>query len=215
MHDTSRLAMEKLLSLLDQASPLRILDVGSKRWVEGPTYRDVIPSEEWAYVGMDLEAGDNVDVVAGSPFEWPFADGSFDTVISGQCIEHANDLPAWFSELSRVLKPGGLAFVIAPWTWGIHLCPHDYWRILPDGMAHLLSHYGGLEVLRTFTIDVRLGDVVAYGDSRVADLRVCDNDATPGGTRLGDFVLEGGGNITDVVVEGDCVGVGRKPANLQ
>lgn len=42
---------------------------------------------------------------------WPFADGSFDIVISFSVIELVPDLDQFFSELVRVLKPGGVALV--------------------------------------------------------------------------------------------------------
>jgi SAM-dependent methyltransferase len=42
----------------------------------------------------------------------PFADRSFDTVISFQVIEHVFDMNAYLSEVRRVLRPGG-AFVCA------------------------------------------------------------------------------------------------------
>jgi ubiquinone/menaquinone biosynthesis C-methylase UbiE len=43
----------------------------------------------------------------------PFADGTFDQVVSGLVLEHLSDLPAFFAEARRVLKPGGRAVVSA------------------------------------------------------------------------------------------------------
>ena len=42
---------------------------------------------------------------------WPFADQSFDVVLSFSVIEVVNDLDRFFSELVRVLKPDGVALV--------------------------------------------------------------------------------------------------------
>jgi len=39
----------------------------------------------------------------------PFADESFDLVVSDQVLEHVFDLPTALSEIARVLKPGALA----------------------------------------------------------------------------------------------------------
>ncbi len=41
----------------------------------------------------------------------PFADGSFDRVVSGLVLEHLQDMAAFFSEAHRVLKAGGRAVV--------------------------------------------------------------------------------------------------------
>jgi ubiquinone/menaquinone biosynthesis C-methylase UbiE len=41
----------------------------------------------------------------------PFADGTFDRVVSGLVLEHLQDLDAFFGEAHRVLKPAGRAVV--------------------------------------------------------------------------------------------------------
>ncbi|HET7516276.1 MAG TPA: bifunctional 2-polyprenyl-6-hydroxyphenol methylase/3-demethylubiquinol 3-O-methyltransferase UbiG [Actinomycetes bacterium] len=51
----------------------------------------------------------------------PFADGSFDTVVAADVLEHLPDLPAAVNELARVLAPGG-SFLFdtinrTPWAW--------------------------------------------------------------------------------------------------
>ena len=211
MHRNSLLAMKKTLAMLDAHAHLRVLDIGSRVYGEDTSYRDVLPSASWEYVGIDMSPGDNVHCVVEPTGGWPFPDAHFDVVISGQCIEHCGDPPALFRELGRVLKPGGLACVIAPWCWGIHRCPRDYWRILPDGMHELLERYAGLNVLRTFTIEVRLENVVAAGSMPVGDLLVRAPDGDGPGTPLRDYVIEGGSRLGEIVVEGDCVGVAIKP----
>lgn len=47
--------------------------------------------------------------VASSSEDWPFDDGFFDLVMSNQVLEHVEDLEDFFTQQSRVLKPGGLA----------------------------------------------------------------------------------------------------------
>ena len=44
-----------------------------------------------------------------------FAEGSFDKVYSLHTIEHLPDLEQFFSEVARVLRPGGTAIIIYPW----------------------------------------------------------------------------------------------------
>src|ERR671910_993955 len=54
----------------------------------------------------EMGAG-NVDFVEGEAERLPFADGSFDVVISNGVIDLIPDKDAVFGELLRVLKPGG------------------------------------------------------------------------------------------------------------
>jgi ubiquinone/menaquinone biosynthesis C-methylase UbiE len=54
----------------------------------------------------------NVEFREGSSEALPFADGSFDLVISNGALNLATDKAAAFSEIARVLGPGG-AFAVA------------------------------------------------------------------------------------------------------
>ncbi|GAB4066238.1 methyltransferase domain-containing protein [Ancylobacter sonchi] len=77
-------------------------------------------------VGVDLDADavahaarayggiDNLSFEAGDVGGLPFADASFDAVVSFETIEHVGDPRAALAELRRVLKPGGLLVVSTP-----------------------------------------------------------------------------------------------------
>ena len=45
--------------------------------------------------------------VCASMMQLPFADGTFDVVISGLALSHAADLSTWMGEIARVLRNGG------------------------------------------------------------------------------------------------------------
>lgn len=47
--------------------------------------------------------------VGSSKEPWPFEDAAFHGAFSNQVVEHVEDLDAFFSELSRVVVPGGFA----------------------------------------------------------------------------------------------------------
>ena len=58
--------------------------------------------------GSVTEMGlDNVTIVEGSAEQLPFEDASFDVVISNGVIDLIPDKDAVFSEITRVLRPGG------------------------------------------------------------------------------------------------------------
>ena len=54
--------------------------------------------------------GLNIKYNQGSGENLPYAEGSFDCVFCCDVLEHVQDLPKVISEISRVLKPGGVFF---------------------------------------------------------------------------------------------------------
>jgi SAM-dependent methyltransferase len=127
---------------------LRILDVGSYD-VNG-SYRPLFLRPGWHYVGVDLSPGPNVDVVLSSPYQLPMARGDFDLIISGQAFEHVEYFWLSWLEMTRVLKPGGQIFLIAPSRGEEHRYPVDCWRFYPDGYR-ALAKFGGLDLIEVST----------------------------------------------------------------
>ena len=146
--------------------PMDILEIGSMD-ING-TYNDLF--NRWNRTGIDVCEGKNVDIVTKDPYHYPFKDASFDMVISGQCLEHVEDMYAWADEAIRVLKPNGLMIILAPWNFPIHMDSTsgypgstDCWRILPDGMRWLFVKRGKLKpaLIQTFNYQINMG--VCYG----------------------------------------------------
>ncbi len=129
------------------ADALRIADIGAMD-VNG-CYRPLFEKAPWDYVGLDLDAGPNVDISLPSAYDWPLDDASFDVVVSGQALEHVEFVWLTVGEIARILKPGGLCCLIAPSAGPEHRFPVDCWRIYPDGMRALAKH-AGLEVLEAY-----------------------------------------------------------------
>jgi len=127
---------------------LAILDVGSA--VVEPTQpsdRTAITCVQWKYIGLDIMPGHNVDVVVADPYRWSeIADASVDVVICNQVLEHAEWFWLTVQEIARVLKPRGLAMLIAPSAGLVHRFPTDCWRFYPDGLP-AVARYAGLTVL--------------------------------------------------------------------
>jgi dolichol-phosphate mannosyltransferase len=74
----------------------------------------------------------------------PFAGASFDAVIHSQVIEHVPDRPEFFTEMDRVLRPGGILVLGTPdygrWLW--HAIEWVYGKLLPGAYAHEhITHY--------------------------------------------------------------------------
>lgn len=153
MHKESMAIMGEFFKTLDKDADLSILDVGSLT-LGGGTYRRLIESKQWKYVGLDVVAGGNVDVVATDPYRYPFPDNSFDIVISGQTLEHVARIWDWAREICRVTKDGGRVCIIAPSRGHRHHRP-DCWRVQPDGMRALLEHAG----FKKFEADIKMDGI--------------------------------------------------------
>lgn len=73
----------------------------------------------------------------------PFADGTFDCVVSDQVLEHVEGDPHRAIEESvRVTKPGGYVVHTTCLLNPIHNFPADYWRFTPAGLEVLAKGLG-------------------------------------------------------------------------
>ena len=75
-----------------------------------------------AVFGAMLEAGDITPasyggVLRGDATKLPFADDTFDCVVTSEVLEHIQNDVAAIAELHRVLKPGGTLGVTVPTWW--------------------------------------------------------------------------------------------------
>lgn len=123
---------------------LEILDVGSMN-LGGGCHRDLFTGH--VYTGLDIEVGNNVDVVVPNPYEWfELKDKLHDVVISGQAFEHIEFPWLTMGQIRYTLKPGGLCCITVPGAGPEHRYPVDCWRFLPDGMR-ALGKYVGFDVL--------------------------------------------------------------------
>ena len=98
----------------------RVLDLGSGAGTDSLVAVQMV-GPEGSVTGIDMTAemlekaraaamelgADNVEFVEGEVERLPFADGSFDVVISNGVIDLVPDKEAVFSEIHRVLRPGG------------------------------------------------------------------------------------------------------------
>jgi SAM-dependent methyltransferase len=149
MHASSMQHMQDLLQrYLDPQTPLAMADIGSYD-VNG-SYRALTGHTQWRYTGVDLEPGPNVDVVMESPYRLPFATASMDVLISGQALEHMDFFWVSWLEMIRVVRPGGLIFMIAPSRGPEHRYPVDCWRFYPDGFD-ALARWGGADSVEIST----------------------------------------------------------------
>lgn len=172
MHLSSLLKFEAFLDthLPGDGEPRSILDVGSAAYGGHATYRAAAERRGLRYVGLDMQAGDNVDVVSANPVVYDeVASESHDFVVSGQTFEHNPFFWVSFCEMARILKPGGRMIVIAPSSGQVHRFPFDCWRFYPDSWMALCAIAGMEREETIFEPDANRGrvDGAKWRDSAV------------------------------------------------
>lgn len=126
-----------------------VLEVGSGADAGSLVLRQLFPPP-FEFVGLDIAAGHNVDLVPPEPYRWAELDSeSFDVVLSNQTFEHVPYFWVSAAEIARVLRPGGLACVVAPSSGFPHRFPLDCWRFYPDSWVAICA-YVGLELVESF-----------------------------------------------------------------
>jgi len=118
MHDS---AIDKMKAFVNEylkdyfKEPLKILEIGSKVIYPQKSQKFLFENGKWKYIELDIEPGENVDIVPKDPFDWQeINNNTFDVIICSQVFEHI--FPFWVTafEMGRVLKEGGLICIIVP-----------------------------------------------------------------------------------------------------
>jgi SAM-dependent methyltransferase len=116
------------------------------------------------FIGLDLQAGSNVDAVAdicGAPRALRPALGraDFDLAICCHVLEHTRDPWRAARNIENLLRPGGLVFVSTAWSQAFDPSPDDYWRFSVRGLMRL---FGRLRFVSSFYSGGDVGLDVAY-----------------------------------------------------
>jgi SAM-dependent methyltransferase len=138
-----RFGQDRRLAMIERYSALNdrwILDVGCGIG----TYVRKFRQFSTHVFGIDVDAErvaegarsmPNLQVAASEHL--PFPDGSFDTIVLNEVIEHVTDDAATIAECIRVLRPGGRVVIYAPnrlylfETHGIYLGKRYIFRLIP------------------------------------------------------------------------------------
>jgi SAM-dependent methyltransferase len=127
-----------------------IADVGAGA---SPAYQAYMKRTSNAeFVNLDRLIGDTTN------FETdvlPFPDQAFDTVLSMNVLEHIYNYKFHFSELVRIVKPGGSLILFAPFLYMYHPDHKngllDCHRYTSDTLERLAAEYG-LSEIRTYPV---------------------------------------------------------------
>lgn len=135
------------------AAATPVLQIGSRSSVletKARNWRNLFHNKD--FVGFDLLAGENVDVVgdiAGdlAALQSALKHRQFATVLCPHVLEHVAQPWVAAANITALLIPGGTLFVQVPWVQAYHPFPEDYWRFSFAGIAAL---FPGLEIVDQF-----------------------------------------------------------------
>lgn len=139
------LKIERLLNLQSRKQPLRLLEIGTgsggiaRYFATHPTLQCQVDAVD---VVDNRLVGDGYRYQQVAGVELPFADMSFDVVISNHVIEHVGDAEAQrehLREVRRVLRDDGVAYLAVPNRWML-MEPHfKLWFLswLPMPLSHV------------------------------------------------------------------------------
>jgi len=151
-----------------------VCHVGSKSWrgdeesVRGLRTR---LSKGGEFVGLDIEPGLNVDVVAdvcdpGLFTKHPELHGRFGLAYVSALLEHVDDPFAGARNIAALLREGGVLYSAHPWVWGFHPYPTDLWRFSIRAIRKL---FPGIEWLEWWysSMNPEVGLSIVGGDPTI------------------------------------------------
>jgi len=106
-------------------------------------------------INLDFLPLPNVDIIADIN-HLPFASATVDAIVAELVLEHVPDPQATLAEIKRVLKPGGLIYLVTPFIENFHSSPGDYTRWTKSGLRALLVDFEEKE------IGIRCGPASAF-----------------------------------------------------
>jgi SAM-dependent methyltransferase len=145
-----------LIKLLSKISPLRALQYELLRQTDfegnlldfgggdSAPYRRYISktSKSFSYQSINIDSKIKPTWLVGVGEEFPCKDGSFDSVLSLNTLEHIYDAEMVIKQLYRALKKDGQLVLSTPFMFRIHGHPDDYFRPTPSWFETVLSSSG-------------------------------------------------------------------------
>ncbi len=117
-----------------------LLDAGSGL----SPYRDLFHGRIERYVRFDWPQSWNEappDLIADAQ-QLPFRDGSVDTILATELIEHLPRPQQFLQEAKRLLRTGGVLIVSAPFMEPVHEEPRDFRRFTEYGLRAIVEENG-------------------------------------------------------------------------
>jgi Methylase involved in ubiquinone/menaquinone biosynthesis len=127
-----------LLQCSDVSGSILSIGSGTDEDGEGKRYKDYFPLAS-SYTTSEVTPTLKPDLVLDVRRMPEIGDETYDCVFCSGVLEHVDDFRAGLSEITRIIKTGGVLLLGLPFRQAIHMAPMDFWRFTEFGIRHLLS----------------------------------------------------------------------------
>jgi SAM-dependent methyltransferase len=197
----SRLISNRIAALYQQQLPAhargRLVDLGCGKAPLYGMYKSLTTSVTCVDWPQSPHGDLHVDQACDLAGRLPFADGSFDTIVLSDVLEHVHSPEPLWAEMARVLAPGGRLVLNVPFLYGIHEAPHDHARYTEFALRRFAQR-SGLEVMTLLPVGGSLHVLADFLAKHLAHLPLLGAVAAQGlqaavgwldGTALGQRLL--------------------------
>ncbi len=139
----------------------RLLDLGCGRVPYAEMFHPYVTEHfcvDWAE-SLHAEGAKHLDLIADLNKPVPLQSERFDCVVLSDVLEHFHSPETAISESARVLRKDGILVLNTPFLYGLHECPHDYYRYTEYSLRRMITS-NGLELLEMIAVG-GVGVVVA------------------------------------------------------
>lgn len=109
--------------------------------IGGPynSFASDMPEYDFRYLSLYPDAQFE-NVIVADATQCDHVEGEqFDAVFSVSVFEHISKPWKAARQIARLLKPGGICYTAAPFSYFYHGAPADYWRFTPDALQLIFS----------------------------------------------------------------------------
>lgn len=155
-----------LVEIIKKTQPGSIvIDIGSGQNVLAPLFKDAY------YISLDSGAGSiggydykELDIL-GDVLFLPVADSSIDTALLVWVLEHVCEPYIALKEVHRILKPGGVLYLLAPLFLHEHMVPYDFYRYTRHGLEYLFkkAHFEQINIKQSSGSFTSLSEISCFG----------------------------------------------------
>lgn len=142
----SRLIADMIAEFYSRELPIHakgsLLDLGCGKVPLYIVYKDLADQITCVDWGNTLHKNQHLDFECDLTQPLPFNDGKFDTIILSDVLNHLPEAQLIWSEMARVLAPGGKLILNTPFYYWLNEMPYDYYRYTEFALRRFAERVG-------------------------------------------------------------------------